>query len=146
MQRLNVLVAVLAAGSLAVWAGTSLAADMTSNTTSNNGTMSKSTSTMSSTASKRMGARGEVTAVDPNAKTLTLKERGKQAKTVDFSVADNAKIYQGKSEKSLNDVKVGDRVRVSYDRTSDNKLEANAIRILRSGHMANKSTTTNKSS
>ncbi|HSB80942.1 MAG TPA: hypothetical protein VLM91_19335 [Candidatus Methylomirabilis sp.] len=76
--------------------------------------------------------RGEVTHVETSANppTLTVNVmRGKQAETVGVDVPAGAKIMAGKSMKSLADIKVGDRVWMRYDRTSD-RLVADQIRIL----------------
>ncbi len=74
--------------------------------------------------------RGEVTAVETAAKTLTVKTmRRKQAATVGVDVPDMAKITEGKAAKTLADVKVGDRVWMTYGRTSG-KLVADEIHIL----------------
>jgi sRNA-binding protein len=75
--------------------------------------------------------RGEVTAVEISAKTLTIKRmKGKEAETIGVEVPDTAKITEGKATKTLADIKVGDHVWVKYDRMS-NKLEADHIRILK---------------
>lgn len=89
--------------------------------------------------------RGEVTAVETTAKTLTVKVmRGKEAETVGVDVPDTAKITQGKAAKTLADIKVGDRVWMKYDRMSD-KLVADQIRILKSGTTAAKTGNAKKS-
>lgn len=74
--------------------------------------------------------RGDVTAVEVSAKTLTVRAgRGKRAETIGVEVPDTAKITRGKAVKTLADIKVGDRVRMKYDRMSD-RLVADQIRIL----------------
>lgn len=68
---------------------------------------------------------GEVTAVDSNAKSLTVK-----SKKVDvvISVDDKTKIMAGKDKKTLADVKAGDRVAVRYTE-ADGKNTAKSISI-----------------
>ena len=74
--------------------------------------------------------RGEVTAVETAAKTLTVKTmRNKKEETVGVDVPDAVKITQGKATKTLADLKVGDHVWMKYDHTNG-KLVADAIRIL----------------
>lgn len=89
--------------------------------------------------------RGEVTAVEISAKTLTIKTmKGKEAETIGVDVPDMTKITQGKAAKTLAGIKVGDRVWMKYDRTND-KLVADQIRILKSAPMAAKSESSKKS-
>jgi Cu/Ag efflux protein CusF len=81
---------------------------------------------------------GEVTAVEPQANpmTLTLKAmEGKQELTVGVDVTDKTMIREGKVRKSLGDIKVGDRVWLQYERTND-RLVADAIRVMKPAHMA----------
>jgi hypothetical protein len=74
--------------------------------------------------------RGEVTAVESAAKTLTVKTmRNKKEKMVGVDVPDMVKITEGKAAKTLADIKVGDHVWMRYDRMS-NKLVADEIHIL----------------
>jgi len=74
--------------------------------------------------------RGEVTAVETTAKTLTVKTmRSKKEEIVGVDVPDMVKITQGKSAKTLADIKVGDHVWMKYDRMSK-KLVADEIHIL----------------
>ncbi len=88
--------------------------------------------------------RGEVTAVEATAKTLSVKTmRNKKEETVGVEVPETVKITQGKAAKTLADIKVGDRVWMKYDRMSD-KLVADQIRILPHQKMA--ATNKNKSS
>lgn len=54
---------------------------------------------------------GEVTAIDATAKTLTVKGR---AGDVALTADDKTSVKVGKEQKSLADVKVGDKVRVKY--------------------------------
>lgn len=63
---------------------------------------------------------GEVSHLDKAAKTLAVKERaGKPWKEMTFTLAPNAKITQGAQAKSLGELKVGERVRVTYDEQGD---------------------------
>jgi len=82
--------------------------------------------------------RGEVTAVEPGARTMTVKAmQGKQELTVGVDVTDKTVIRQGKAHKTLGDIKVGDRVWMKYERTGD-KLVAENIHILKPTHVAAK--------
>ena len=84
--------------------------------------------------------------MEPTAKTLSVNAmRGKQAETVGVDVPDTAKIMQGKTAKTLADIKVGDRVWMKCDRMSD-KLVADQIHILSPGKAASKSISKSKSS
>jgi Cu/Ag efflux protein CusF len=74
--------------------------------------------------------RGEVTAVEVAAKTLTVKTmRNKKEDIIGVEVPDAVKVTQGKAAKTLADIKVGDHVWMKYDRMS-NKLVADEIHIL----------------
>jgi hypothetical protein len=82
--------------------------------------------------------RGVVTHVEisANPQTLTMNvKRGKQVETVGVDVPATAKITEGKTTKTLADVKVGDRVWMRYDRMN-NGLVADQIRILEAGKVA----------
>lgn len=82
--------------------------------------------------------RGEVTAVETTAKTLTVKTmRNKKEDIIGVDVPDAVKITQGKAAKTLADIKVGDHVWMKYDRMSD-KLVADTIHILPPQKMAAK--------
>lgn len=138
--------AFLAAGSLVLGAGIAFAATSESTEYSKKPEAPKATTAPAPTESKRKTAtpaeketatdrmvRGVVTAVEPSASpsTLTLKVmRGKQEETVGVDVPAGTKILAGKTAKTLADLKVGDRVWMKYDRTSD-KLVADSIRILK---------------
>ena len=90
--------------------------------------------------------RGEVTAVEAAAKTLTVKTmRNKKEEIVGVEVPDTVKITQGKAVKTLADIKIGDRVWMKYDRMSD-KLVADQIRILPHAKMATKAAKNKKTS
>ncbi len=80
--------------------------------------------------------RGEVTAVETTAKTLTVKAmRNKKEETIGVEVPDTVKITQGKTARTLSDVKVGEHVWMKYDRMND-KLVADTIHIVPSQKMA----------
>jgi hypothetical protein len=82
--------------------------------------------------------RGEVTAVETIAKTLSVKTmRNKKEETIGVDIPDAVKITEGKAAKTLADIKVGDRVWMKYDRMSD-KLVADEIHILPPQKMAAK--------
>lgn len=152
MHSGKVLMAFLAAASLALGAGIALAATTESTGYSSKPAVSKATTASAPTESNQMKAtpaekenakeketatdrmaRGVVTAVEPSANpaTLTLKVmRGKQEDTVGVDVPASTKIHEGKATKTLADIKVGDQVWMKYDRTGD-KLVADTIRILR---------------
>jgi hypothetical protein len=89
---------------------------------------------------------GEVASVEVAAKTITVDVmRGKETETVGVEVPDTAKITEGKATKTLADVKIGDRVRMTYDRLSD-KLVADQIHILKAAPAAAKRESPKKSS
>lgn len=170
MREAKVLVAMLAAGALALGAGVTLAAmgekapepsksPTASNAPASPGNQEAKETKAAQQSEKSQAARekgeketgvdrivrGEVTAVEATGKTLTVKAmRGKQAETVGVDVPDTAKITQGKATKTLADIKVGDRVWMKYDRMSD-KLVADQIHILPSGKTASKTISKNKS-
>lgn len=142
--------ALLAAGALTLGAGVALAATGQEKAPelAKAPAVSKATPT-SKNAEKEVAidriVRGEVTAVEPAAKTLTIKAmRGKEEETVGVEVPPTTKITQGKAAKTLADIKVGDRVWMKYGRTND-KLVADQIRILKSAPMAAKSESSKKS-
>jgi hypothetical protein len=152
----NVLIGVLTAGSLALGAGLALAATAESKTPD---TAKSPAATAPASASAEKEAtetkaeqkaekaqaakergekevaadrtvRGEVTAVETAAKTLTVKTmRNKKEEIVGVDVPDIVKITEGKATKTLADIKVGDRVWMKYDRMSS-KLVADEIHIL----------------
>ena len=170
MRGAKVLMAVLAAGSLTLGAGLALAATAETNApeTAKTPAVSKATTPGENEAKETKAlqrpekpratrekgeketavvriVRGEVTAVESTAKTLTVKAmRGKEAETIGVEVPDTAKITQGKATKTLVDIKIGDRVWMKNDRKS-NKLVADQIRILKSAPMSARSETSKKS-
>lgn len=135
MRGMRNLVAVLVAGALSLGAGAVLASTETSKTT-------EATKPSASQAEKKSTihrVRGEVTAVEPGAKTMVVKAmEGKKELTVGVDITDKTIIREGKASKTLGDVKVGDRVWMKYEKSSD-KLIADFIRILKPGKMAAKS-------
>ncbi len=92
--------------------------------TTDNGTQSAQAATHEAT--------GVVTAVEPDAHPQTVvvqTKAGNQDMTVGADVFDQTKITQGNAEKSLADLKVGDRVWIRWKKTPDT-LVADSIRIL----------------
>lgn len=80
--------------------------------------------------------RGTIASIDMGTKTITVDVmHGKAKQTVGVEVPESAKITLGKTAKSLADLKVGERVRMTYDRLPD-KLVADNIHILKAGPMA----------
>ncbi len=150
MRGVKMVMAMLAAGSLALGGSVALAATSESRAPEASKTTEASKATPAPVAKEKETApdrivRGEVTSVDAGAKTLTVKAlRSKETETVGVEVPDTVKITQGKMTKTLGDIKVGDRVWMKYDRMSD-KLVADQIRILKSGPMAAKGETSKKS-
>jgi hypothetical protein len=91
-------------------------------------------STATGKAEKEVAAdrtvKGQVTAVEIAAKTLSVKTmRNKKEEIIGVEVPDTVKITQGKTAKTLSDIKVGEHVWMKYDRMSD-KLVADQIHIL----------------
>ncbi len=143
MQRVNSLMAVLAAGSLVLGASVALASTEAAKAPVG----SKETATQVKSKAEIHRVRGDVTAVEPSANppTLTMKTmEGKQALTVGVDVTDKSLIREGKARKTLADIKAGDRVWMRYERT-DGKLVADYIRILKPAGMAAKSASPQKS-
>jgi ribosomal protein S17 len=90
--------------------------------------------------------RGQVASVETASKTITVTVmRGKSAEIVGVEVPVTAKISAGKATKSLTDLKVGDQVRMTYDRLAD-KLVADQIHILKAAPKETKSESSKKSS
>ena len=142
MRETKMLMAMLAAGTLALGAGTSLAATGGTKTpeASNTPAVSNAPAMSDTHEGKEMKAtQGQVTAVDPSGRTLSLKPtHGKEAKEIVVEVPNTVKIMQGKATKNLAEVKVGDRISMQYDQMG-NKLVADHIRILRAGNTASES-------
>ncbi len=146
MHRVKVYIAMLAAGTLALGSGVALAADEASKApvgtnapaTSKMPGGSKAAATHAAAQATIHRVRGEVTAVEPTARTLVVKVmEGKKELTVGVDVTDKTIIREAKTHKTLADIKVGDRVWMKYERTND-KLVAEAIHILKPRHVAAK--------
>ena len=143
MHAVKSMMAMLAAGSLVLGAGVALAS--TEGTKSPEGAKATATHGMSKSEVRRV--RGEVTAVEPaaNPPTLVMKTmEGKQELTVGVDVTNKTTIREGKAQKTLADIKAGDRVWMRYERT-DGNFVADYIRILEPAHMAAKSAPPKKS-
>jgi len=126
--------ALMAAGSLTLGTGVALASSSTSKATE----ATKSSAGRMEKKSEVRSVRGEVTAVEPGAKTMVVKVmEGKKALDVGVDVTDKTIVREGKANKTLGDIKVGDRVWMKYEKTSD-KLVADSIRILSPATMAAK--------
>ena len=126
--------ALVAAVALTLGAGVALAAPDTTKPAE----ATKPSATQVEKAEFHRVVRGEVTAVEPGAKTMVVKAmEGKKALDVGVDVTDKTIIREGKVNKTLGDIKVGDRVWMKYEKTSD-KLVAESIRILSPATMAAK--------
>ncbi len=75
---------------------------------------------------KEKKAFGEVAAIDTKANTITVK--GKKSDTA-VTCDDKTKVMMGKEKKACPDVKVGDKVKVSYILGTDGKNTAKSIKI-----------------
>ncbi len=143
MQARKTILALMVAVPLILGAGMALAA--TEGAKAPEGTNAAATPAMSKAEVHRI--RGEVTGVEPSAtpSTLTMKTmEGKQELTVGVDVTDKTIIREGKSRRTLADIKAGARVWMRYER-ADRKLIADYIRILKPAHVAPKSASTNMS-
>lgn len=150
MRHVNIpktLMAILAAGSLALGAGLAVAASTDSSTSSSPGG-AQATQGMSGSGAAQAPAekataayhvvRGKVTAVEATSKELTVQTmHRKKAQSLGIEVPDTVKITEGKATKTLADVKVGDRVWMKYDKDGS-KLTADEIHILPLHKMATK--------
>jgi hypothetical protein len=135
MRGTHRLLVLVAAGALILGTGLAFAKTGTSKTTEG----SKAIATRTERKAEIHRVRGEVTAVEPGAKTMVVNAmEGKKALDVGVDVTDKTIIRQGKANKTLGDIKVGDRVWMKYEKTSD-KLVADYIRILKPTRMAAKS-------
>ena len=104
MRGSKKLLAFVAAGSLILGTGLALASSGTSKAT---GATGSSASRMEKKSEVRR-VRGEVTAVEPGAKTMVVKAmEGKKALDVGVDVTDKTIIREGKANKTLGDIKVG---------------------------------------
>jgi Cu/Ag efflux protein CusF len=75
---------------------------------------------------KAMTIRGEVTAVDATANTVTVKE--KHNKEVTLNVTDKTRVMLGKEKKGLADIKAGDEI-IAWTTEKEGKPTAKSIRI-----------------
>jgi Cu/Ag efflux protein CusF len=133
MRGSQKLLALVAAGALTLGAAVALAAPDTSKA-------AEATKPSATQAEKKAEfhrvVRGEVTAVEPGAKTMVVKAmEGKKALDVGVDLTDKTIIRQGKANKTLEDIKVGDRVWMKYEKAND-KLVADFVRILKPAKMA----------
>ena len=135
MRGSQKLLALVAAGALTLGAGVALAATDASKTAAS----PEATTVQTANKAEVHRVRGEVTAVEPGAKTMVVKAmEGKKALDVGVDVTDKTIIREGKASKTLTDIKVGDRVWMKYEKTND-KLVADFVRILKPAKMAAKS-------
>ena len=135
MFGLRKLLVLIAASSLTLGAGLALASTDVSKTTE----ATKPNATRMEKKSEVHRVRGEVTAVEPGAKTMVVNAmEGKRALDVGVDIGEKTIIREGKANKTLNDIKVGDHVWMRYEKTND-KLVADYIRILKPTKMAAKS-------
>lgn len=72
---------------------------------------------------------GEVSRTDSTAKTFVVKDHATSAKEMTFSLAPDAKIMQGAKARSLAELKVGERVKVSYT-DEGSKHQAKRVEVL----------------
>ena len=136
MRGGKTLPALLAAAALSLGAGLALASTPASKATE----ASKPGAAQAEKRPEIHRVRGEVTAVEPDSKTMLLKAmQGKQELTVGVNITDKTIIREGKAHKTLADLKAGDRVWMKYERTNG-KLVANVVRILKPTSTAAKST------
>jgi len=77
------------------------------------------------TKSKPLPFAGKLGAVDKVAKTITLDEKTKPGRT--FEVNSETRIMKDGKPATLDDGVVGERVRGSYTKSADGKLEAHTI-------------------
>ncbi len=135
MRGSQKLLALVAAGALTLGAGVALAATDASKTTAS----PEATTVQTANKAEVHRVRGEVTAVETGAKTMVVKTmEGKKALDVGVDVTDKTIIREGKISKKLDDIKVGDRVWMRYEKSSD-KLVADFVRILKPAKVAAKS-------
>ena len=135
MRDGKTVIAMLAAGSLVLGAGLALTSTALAKTEG----MSQPSAARVATKSETHRIRGEVTSVEPGAKTMVVKAmEGKKELTVGVDISEKTMIREGKATRSLADVKVGDTVWMKYERAND-KLVADVIHILKPASMAAKS-------
>jgi hypothetical protein len=135
MRGSQKLLVLFAASSLTLGAGLALASSDTSKATE----ATKPSAGSMEKQSEVRRVRGEVTAVEPGARTMVVKAmEGKKMLNVGVDVTDKTIIREGKTAKTLGAIKVGDRVWMKYEKTND-KLVADYIRILKPTKIAAKS-------
>ena len=149
MHRCKAFVGLFTAGMLALGAGAALASQHAAKGSAGAGPAAPPAEAPSGSHATSMGAvrndeirrvGGVVTAVEPGAAPPTLVVRAMEGTTpliVGVDVPGTAIIRQGKAQKSLGDIKVGDRVWMKYARTT-NHLLAEDIHILKPYRMAAK--------
>ena len=134
MREGKTVIAMLAASSLVLGTGLALASTALAKTEG----VSRPSAAQTENKSETHRVRGEVTSVEPGAKTMVVKAmEGKKELTVGVDISDKTMIREGKATKSLADVKVGDTVWMKYERAND-KLVADVIHILKPASMAAK--------
>ena len=149
MHRCKVFVGLFAAGVLALGAGAALATQQAVKGSAGAAPAAPTAEAPpgSNAASMHAGRNAEirrvsglVTHVEPGAAPPTLVVRAMEGKTplvVGVDVPGTALIRQGKAQKTLGDIKVGDRVWMKYERTT-NHLIAEDIHILKPYRVAAK--------
>jgi len=143
MQTTKLITAILAAAALTLGAQTVQA----STAVARRPVASRTSTSQATEKAEVRRVRGEVTAVEPSANpmTLTMKTKeGKEELTVGVDVTGKTIIREGKTRKTLSDIRVGDRVWMKYERT-DGKLVADYVRILKPAHVAAKSPSSKES-
>ena len=135
MRNPERVLAFVVAASLALGGGVAFASSNTSKTSAGN----TPSVTKAEKKSEVRRVRGEVTAVEPGAKTMVVKAmEGSKSLDIGVDITDKTIIREGKATKTLADLKIGDRVRLKYEKTAD-KLVADDIRILKPTSVAAKS-------
>lgn len=72
---------------------------------------------------------GRISKIDTAGKTLAVKEEGKTQMEMNFALANDAKIMEGYKKTTFGDLKVGERVKVSYADVAS-KHEARRIEVM----------------
>jgi len=99
---------------------------------------SKTGAGVSKQKAEMRSVRGEVTAVEPNSRTIVVMAmEGKSTMDVGVDVTNETAIREKQAGKTLDDIKVGDRVAMTYEKTNSG-LTADSIQILRPASMAAK--------
>ncbi len=120
------------AGALIGSTGLALAADTATPATPATGktatTQMAKTPAKTAKMEKHRVVRGELTAVQPD--SMTVKLMGKETHTLNIGLSDKTRVHEGKTAKSVSDLKVGERIAVRYDQTAKAK-PADSVNILR---------------